>query len=198
MSQYSKSFEREENRLMNKGVCHSVLSAVLFWAPIVSLILAISGFIRVAARVTRAHRVKKFFMLVLTLIIFIAILGSHIYAMYVYVRNPNILNELALKGWTAMTGETTLPWQTQTYAYDDYDDLDWENYEYDEDYEYDYDSDFDDRELMGFEEDLSEEEELDFVNSADSDDYGLSSTDSLDLYNQMKSERGIGSLGAVG
>ena len=76
MSNFSKSYEPDENRSMNEGLIHSLVGALLCWLPLVGLFLAISGFLRVIIQVTQAHRAKKGATHVLTLLILAGCIGA--------------------------------------------------------------------------------------------------------------------------
>ncbi len=183
MSNFSKSYERDENRSMNKGLIHSLVGALLCWLPLVGLFLAISGFLRVIVRVTQAHRAKKALLTVLTLLILAGCIGALGTEVYFYVRDPSILDNSVNAVWHALTGQEQPPWVVSrdagldpedpyaSYGYDpyavnleDYDDSSMEIEEdvdesFDVDWDESWDEDFDDSELYGFEEDESGEEE---------------------------------------
>lgn len=168
MPTYSKSHERDENRMMNKALAHSIIGLVLCWLPVIGLLFAVSGFLRMMARITQAHRVKRMLLTVLSTVVLLASIGVLGWEVYTYANDPDVLDDGMHKVWEAMTGETEYPWEQNfddtgagddLYGYDPYapdesgglDDVD-------DSYDADYDADFDDSELEPFPEDDSVED----------------------------------------
>ncbi|MEG1515219.1 MAG: hypothetical protein RSD95_10075 [Clostridia bacterium] len=159
MARYSKSFERDENRLLNKGLVHSALGLLLGWVPVVSIFLALSGFLRAVVRVTELHRVKRFFVSLFAALVLTAVIGAHIAAVYFYVQDPGILDATMLRVWTAVTGQESLPWKAPAVPEDDFANYGTDPYAQSS-MAGEAEGDFNDDELSAFEEDLSATEDL--------------------------------------
>ena len=170
MQKYSKSHERDENRLLNKGFFHSILALILCWVPLLGLFFAISSFFRMSARMTLRHRVKRVLMTIFSVLMLILCVAVLFFEVYTYATAPEKFDDGIRYVWKMVTGQDELPWQEDYNDYSDtgfdpfvgdpdesyYDgddpyDLDYDDGE--EDYDEDYDSDFDDGELAGFDED---------------------------------------------
>lgn len=161
MEQYSKSYERDENRKMNKAFFRSLWGVLLCWAPLVGILFAAGGFVRMCVRLTRAHRVKRFFLTLFSLIVLLAVLGLQVAGAYYIIRDPAIVEEGLTRVWTTLTGQETLPGRAP--AGGDFYDYDYNDDPYEDDVYSDsgddapegddYDADFDDSYMQPFPED---------------------------------------------
>ncbi|MEG1191764.1 MAG: hypothetical protein RSG50_00915 [Clostridia bacterium] len=202
MARYSKSFERDENRLLNKGLVHSALGLLLGWVPVVSIFLALSGFLRAVVRVTELHRVKRFFVSLFAALVLTAVIGAHIAAVYFYVQDPGILDATMLRVWTAVTGQESLPWKAPAVPEDDFANYGTDPYAQSS-MAGEAEGDFNDDELSAFEEDLSATEDLVDPSMNAALDAGATAAPDLaekDLFNQMMDEKQAigGAVKAVG
>ncbi len=181
MPTFSKSHERDENRAMNKAFTRSLTGLLLCWLPVVGLAFAIGGFLRMAVRLTNAHRAKRVLLTMFATLVLIASIGVLGYEVYEYARNPNMIADTVRVVWKGMTGEENPPWEVpqDTVGYNDYSDYGFDPYAEGEDYDptedEDYDADFDDSELESFPEDDAED------------------LPEKDLFNQMMTEQKSGS-----
>ena len=88
MIRLSRSQEREERRGMGRGLRASVIALCLCWLPVVGLLLAAIGFIRVAGRVTQAHKARQAVYLAVSLVVLIVCSGALAAEAYVYTHDP--------------------------------------------------------------------------------------------------------------
>lgn len=106
---FSKSHEREEARLMRKGFLHSLAGLLLCWLPGVGLLLAISGFVRVMVRITRKFRARRRAYLAFSVIALLLCTGALLGEVWVYSRDPAILNRIGKSAWAFVTGQQSAP-----------------------------------------------------------------------------------------
>lgn len=102
---FTKSHEREEGRLLRRGYAHSWAGLLLCWLPVVGLLLSASGFIRVMVRLTRRHRKRRRAYLVFSFIALAVCTGMLLGEIWVYSRDPEILDRTAQQVWTFIVGE---------------------------------------------------------------------------------------------
>ena len=102
---FTKSHEREEGRLLRRGFAHSCTGLALCWLPVVGLLFAASGFLRVMVRLTRRHRKTRKAYLVFSFLSLAVCTGVLLGEIWIYSRDPEILNRTAQQAWTFIVGE---------------------------------------------------------------------------------------------
>ncbi len=102
---FTKSHEREEGRRLKKGFGHSVAGLLTCWLPVVGLLLSVSGFLRVMVRVTKRHRARRRGYLAFSFIVLAICTGVLLGEIWVYSRDPDILQRTAQQAWTFIVGE---------------------------------------------------------------------------------------------
>lgn len=102
---FTKSHEREEGRLLKRGFAHSCTGLALCWLPLIGLLFAASGFIRVMVRLTRRHRKKRKACLVFSFLCLAVCTGVLLGEIWVYSRDPQILERTGDQIWTFIVGE---------------------------------------------------------------------------------------------
>jgi hypothetical protein len=105
----SRGQEREERVKMGRGLRQSVFGLLFSWVPALGVILAAAGFIKVFSCITRSHRVRRFFYMLLSFILLAATTGVLMYGVYIYVDNPNIIRETGMWAFQKLTGQEELP-----------------------------------------------------------------------------------------
>jgi len=121
---FTKSHEREEGRLLRRGFAHSCTGLALCWLPVVGLLFAASGFLRVMVRLTRRHRKTRKAYLVFSFLSLAVCTGVLLGEIWVYSRDPEILSRTGQQIWTFMVGEENagaLSGDVQGTEYDDMD-----------------------------------------------------------------------------
>ena len=103
--EYSKSHERDEKRMMHKGVVHSWLGLLFSVIPFLGLFFSASGFLRIKVRLTqkyrRIRRLHLAFSFLVLLLAFTVFFGE----LYFYARDPEIVPRTWSTVWTYVTGE---------------------------------------------------------------------------------------------
>ena len=94
MIRLSRSQEREERRGMGRGLRASVIALCLCWLPVVGLLLAAIGFIRVAGRVTQAYKTRRAVYLAVSLAVLIVCSGALAAEAYVYTHDPYLVADV--------------------------------------------------------------------------------------------------------
>ena len=105
MAKISRAQDREEKRNMSRGVSTSVVALFLCWVPVLGILLAAIGFIRVVRCITERY-VKRFVASViavtLILIVCAGVLTAEVYA---YSRDPDIIQNTGTWLLEVITGE---------------------------------------------------------------------------------------------
>lgn len=125
MANVSRSQDREERTKMGQGMIFAVAGLVLCWLPVVGLLLSIIGFIKLAVRITQRHKKRLVVYTIVGLLSLVVSTGALLGEVWVYSRNPNVLEEVKLWTWTKLTGQTTLPGQQALTGGTDYTGLDY-------------------------------------------------------------------------
>ena len=107
--EFSKGQEREERVKMGRGLRRSLFGLLFSWVPALGVIIAATGFIKIYACITRAYRVRRFFYMLLSFILLAATTAVLMYGIYLYVDNPNIINEAGMWAFQKLTGQEQLP-----------------------------------------------------------------------------------------
>ena len=79
---------------MGRGLRASVIALLLCWLPVVGLLLSAVGFIRVAGRVTQAHKARQAVYLAVSLVVLIVCSGALAAEAYVYTHDPNLVADV--------------------------------------------------------------------------------------------------------
>ena len=107
--EFSSGQEREERVKMGRGLRQSVFGLLFSWVPALGVIIAAAGFIKIYACITRSYRVRRFFYMLLSFILLVATTAVLMYGIYLYVENPNIINETGMWIFQKLTGQEELP-----------------------------------------------------------------------------------------
>jgi len=102
---FTKTHEREEGRLLRRGFAHSCTGLALCWLPPVGLLFAVSGFLRVMVRLTKRHRKKRKACLAFAFLSLTVCIGVLLGEIWVYSRDPEILERTGQQVWTFIVGE---------------------------------------------------------------------------------------------
>ena len=102
---FSKSHEREEGRLLRKGLAHSWAGLLLCWLPVIGLAFSASGFWRVMVRLTRRHRKRRKAYLAFSFIVLFICTGVLLGEIWIYSRDPEIIDRTAQQAWAFIVGE---------------------------------------------------------------------------------------------
>ena len=102
---YSKQHEREEARLLRKGHVRSWIGLLLSWLPLVGLLFAAGGFFRCKVRLTRKHRRRRAAYLAFAALVMAVAVGLNMAELYVYSRDPGILDRIGQKAWRFVVGK---------------------------------------------------------------------------------------------
>lgn len=102
---YTKSHEKEERRLLKKGMARVWAALILCAVPVIGLFLAADGYLRVHVRLTKKHARRRRADLVLAFIVLLLCTGTLLGETWVYSRDPQVLNRLWQKVWTFTVGE---------------------------------------------------------------------------------------------
>jgi hypothetical protein len=105
----SRGLEREERIKMGRGLRQSIYGLLFSWVPALGVILAAAGFIKIFSCITKSYRVRRFFYMLLSFIFLAATTGVLMYGIYLYVDNPNIINETGMWVFRNLTGQDELP-----------------------------------------------------------------------------------------
>ena len=105
----SRGQEREERVKMGRGLRRSLIGLLFSWVPVLGVIIAASGFIKIFSCITRSYRVRRFFYMLLSFILLTATTAVLMYGIYLYVDNPNIINEAGMWVFQKLTGQEQLP-----------------------------------------------------------------------------------------
>lgn len=104
MIRLSRSQEREERRAMGRGLRASLIALCLCWLPVAGLLLAAVGFVRVAARVTVAHRTRRAAYLAVCVLALVACSGVLAGEAYLYTHDPYLVADLRDWALDKLTG----------------------------------------------------------------------------------------------
>ena len=104
MVRLSRSQEREERRAMGRGLRASLIGLLLCALPVVGLLLAAVGFVRVAGRVTAAHRARRAVYLTVSLLALIVCSGVLAGEAYLYTHDPYLVADLRDWALDKLTG----------------------------------------------------------------------------------------------
>ena len=107
--EFSRGQEREERVKMGRGLRQSLFGLLFSWVPALGVIIAAAGFIKIYACITRSYRVRRFFYMLLSFILLTATTAVLMYGIYLYVDNPNIINETGMWVFQKLTGQEQLP-----------------------------------------------------------------------------------------
>lgn len=109
---FSKSHEREEARLLRKGFVRSWIGLLLCWLPVAGLLFAIGGFVRTIVRLTRKYRVRRRIYLAFSFLVLTVCISALMGEIWIYSRDPGVLDRLGSQAWTFMTGQNADPIST--------------------------------------------------------------------------------------
>ena len=90
----TRSQEREERRALGRGMRTSIFALILFWVPLLGLILSSVGFIRINRRITNVHRKRQRVYVVISLVILLICTAALFYEAWIYTHEPYIFTDI--------------------------------------------------------------------------------------------------------
>ena len=97
MSQYNRGFERDEQHRLNSALILGICGIVLSWVPFLGVILSSIGFVKALSCLARRKKGRQVIIRTVCTLGLAISLAVTAFEVYSYVRNPDILSELAMK-----------------------------------------------------------------------------------------------------
>lgn len=105
----SKSQERDERRGLGRGMVTAIYGLLFCWIPLLGLLLSSVGYGRIVSRVTVRHKTRRRLYAAAAFLMLVVSTGVLMAECYFYVQNPNLPQELGMRAYTWLTGESQLP-----------------------------------------------------------------------------------------